>query len=202
MNELPASSCDVIRCLRVVEGHLSDRLAGHEGRVARMSRILGAALGLEDAHSAALERSASLHDVGKLLVPATVLNKAGRLDPQERDAMERHPTLGYEILSRADDREIQLGALIARHHHEKWSGEGYPDQLAGEAIVREARIVAICDVYDALREWRPYKGAMAHAEVMHLIVDGDERLSPSMFDPDVLQAFVNTGDKIRHAFEA
>ncbi len=106
--------------------------------------------------------------------------------------MQGHARLGARILNHGDGGAAytRLGAEIALGHHEKWGGGGYPAGLRGEAIPLSARIMAICDVYDALRSPRPYKSGMPHADAMRIIVRGDARTSPRDFDPAVADAFV------------
>lgn len=100
--------------------------------------------------------------------------------------MMTHPDIGYRILSRSDHPTMVCAANIARCHHERWDGTGYPRGLSGEQIPLEARIVALVDVYDALRSKRPYKDAFSHEKTMSIILDGDGRTMPGHFDPDVI----------------
>lgn len=137
--------------------------------------------------------ASSLHDIGKVGVPDAVLLKPGRLDQNERREIEEHPVLGQRCL---EDIESQLGEdnflsmarEICAHHHEKWDGSGYPSGLRGNAIPLSARIVALADVYDALRSRRPYKEPFSHQQAREIIVDG----SGTHFDPSVVAAFLNT----------
>jgi len=139
----------------------------------------------------ALERSAVLHDLGKIALPDHVLLKPGKLDAEERTVMESHTTVGADLL-RAVARQhgassgfLQLATDIARHHHEHFNGTGYPDRLIGAAIPLAARIVAIADVYDALRSRLVYKPGLAHAAARRLILEE----TPGKFDPNLLIAF-------------
>ena len=136
------------------------RDAGTSAYLERMSRVAGLVaenLGLPEDDVRIIEMAAPLHDMGKIAIPDSVLMKPGKLTEEEMAIMRRHPRIGYELLSGSQNRFIQVGALIALRHHERYDGSGYPDGLAGEAIPLEARIVAVADVFDALISPRPYK---------------------------------------------
>ncbi len=138
------------------------RDAGTSAYLERMSRFAGVVaegLGLPEEDVRTIEMAAPLHDMGKIAIPDAVLMKAGKLDEAEMGVMRRHPRIGHELLSGSQNRFIQVGAMIALRHHERYDGSGYPDGLAGEAIPLEARIVAVADVLDALISPRPYKEA-------------------------------------------
>jgi putative two-component system response regulator len=160
----------------------------HPQRVGRIAAILAAEVGLDAGACDLLARAATLHDIGKLALPEEILGHAHVLDPAERSKMERHTLLGAALLAHATAPWMRLGALIALAHHERWDGSGYPGGLRGDAIPLAARLVAVADVYDALRSERPYKGAQDHEEAMARILTGDERIGPRQFDPAVLQA--------------
>ena len=131
---------------------------------------------------------AALHDVGKMSVDKAVLHKPGRLNAEELEEMQRHTVYGYNIL-KASDR-LAMAADIARGHHEKWAGGGYPLGVKGEEIPLAARIVALADVYDALRSARPYKAGFSHDEAVQIIIHGDDRINPAEhFDPELLRLF-------------
>jgi HD-GYP domain-containing protein (c-di-GMP phosphodiesterase class II) len=137
--------------------------------------------------------SAQLHDVGKMSVDGKVLRKEGPLDDEEREEMNRHPFFGFQILDPSD--RLQMAAAIALNHHERWDGTGYPNGRAGEEIPIEARIVALADIYDALRSARPYKAGLSHAQATRIILEGDDRLDPAgHLDPALTRIFAK-----RHA---
>lgn len=147
-----------------------------------------------------LAKAAPLHDIGKVAIPDGILLKPGRLSPEEWQIMKTHAEHGADLLQRAIDRlgddagpMLSFGKQIARHHHEKWDGSGYPDGLAGEAIPLAARLMAVADVYDALISMRPYKQAMSHDEALAFIRDG----SGSHFDPHVVAALEACLDEVR-----
>lgn len=128
-------------------------------RMAHVAGLIAEQLGLPGEEVRAIEMAAPLHDMGKIAIPDKVLLKPGQLDEDELAIMRRHPSIGYELLSGSQSRFIQLGAIIALRHHERFDGSGYPDGLVGDAIPLEARIVAVADVFDALISPRPYKEA-------------------------------------------
>jgi response regulator RpfG family c-di-GMP phosphodiesterase/serine/threonine protein kinase len=138
-----------------------------------------------------LECSAPLHDIGKLALPDHILLKPGRLAPEERILMQAHTVIGGDTLKDVAKQHsfatafLHMAVDITRHHHERYDGTGYPDRLAGSAIPLSARIVALCDVYDALRSRRVYKPALSHSAALQLMTEA----SPGQFDPALLQAF-------------
>jgi putative two-component system response regulator len=146
-----------------------------------------------DARSIALiVKSAPLHDIGKVGIPDSVLLKPGKLDADEWAIMKTHAALGADAIERAvaDTQEpvpfLLCACQIARHHHERWDGSGYPDGLAGDAIPLAARLMAVADVFDALISRRVYKAAFAFDEVLGIMAEQRGR----QFDPDLTDAFV------------
>ena len=143
-----------------------------------------------------LKRAAPMHDIGKIVVPDAILKKPGRLTPDEFSQMKRHASEGgrivHEILDGYEDPQyIQITADIAKHHHEKWNGTGYPDKLKGEAIPLCARIMAIADVFDALVSPRIYKAPLTYEEAFRII----EEESGTHFDPVIAQEFMKIKEK-------
>lgn len=160
----------------------------HPKRVGRIAAILADAIGLPEDLRGLLARAAALHDIGKMALPEGVLGHSHVLDPEARRQMERHTVLGAAILAHVRTPWMQLAAVIALTHHERWDGSGYPAGLAGEEIPLAARLVAVADVYDALRSDRPYKDAQDHGQAMARLLQGDARIRPAQFDPAVLGA--------------
>lgn len=166
----------------------------HLERIAAYSRVLAEQLRatmpeLTDEWILNLQLASSLHDIGKVGIPDAVLLKPGKLTPEERLEIERHPGIGAEalraILARQpDDELLRMAKNIAECHHERWDGNGYPAKVRGPEIPLEARIVSVADVYDALTSKRVYKPAMAHGEAVRLIVNG----KGTQFDPLVVDA--------------
>jgi response regulator RpfG family c-di-GMP phosphodiesterase/serine/threonine protein kinase len=149
-----------------------------------------------------LECCAPLHDIGRVGLPDHILLKPGKLTDDERILMQAHTTIGADTLNEVARLHgsamafLHMAIDITRHHHERFDGTGYPDRLAGSAIPLAARIVAICDVYDALRSRRVYKPALSHAASVQLMTEA----SPGHFDPALLQAFVACGSEFDRIF--
>ncbi|HEX6087399.1 MAG TPA: HD domain-containing phosphohydrolase [Thermoanaerobaculia bacterium] len=158
---------------------------GHSERVARYSIGIGKNLGLPDKEMRDLRISALLHDVGKIGIDDRILRKPGALSEDEFEVMKQHPAKGAAIMSGV----AQLIDIIPgmKYHHEKWSGGGYPDNLEGEQIPMQARIVAIADTFDAMTTNRPYQKAME----LGYVVEKIKSFAGTRFDPRVVDAFVN-----------
>jgi response regulator RpfG family c-di-GMP phosphodiesterase len=189
----------VLGLAKLVE-HRSAESGSHLVRLQRYCRILAEEAANEPMfHSQIdpnfvrmLEDCAPLHDIGKAALPDHILNKPGPLDSGERIIMQDHTTIGAETL-RAVTRQhpfatafLHMAVDVARSHHEKWNGTGYPDRLVGELIPLSARIVAIADVYDALRSRRVYKPGLSHNTAVMTMTES----SPGHFDPALLSVFV------------
>ncbi|MGE0667282.1 MAG: HD-GYP domain-containing protein [Sphingomonadales bacterium] len=191
-------------CLSAVEEMRSTALRYHDRGVADICRALCAGMGITGSLADELAFAAGLHDIGKIVIPDSIIHKPGPLDGGEWEVMRRHPEFGHAILRQSGNQSIRLAANVVMYHHECWDGSGYPKGLSGEAIPREARIVAVCDVYHALREARPYRPALPHDAVADMILrgDGTDRLHPGKFDPEVLSAFRAGEGAVREAFDA
>ena len=177
----PETGNHILRTQAYVQ-HLAQTLRRHP-RFAAM---------LNDQYINLLGRSAPLHDIGKVGIPDHILLKPGKLNAEEWAIMQTHAQLGSEAIERAEaDIEMPLDFLslakeIARWHHEKWDGSGYPDGLSGEAIPLSARLMALADVFDALISPRVYKPPMSFAEARSIIHEGRGK----HFDPDIVDAFI------------
>ncbi|MFN4277071.1 MAG: HD-GYP domain-containing protein [Ferrovibrio sp.] len=173
---------------RVAHAHDPDT-DGHAQRLVQISEILAESIGLDHEAIQEVGISALLHDIGKNAVPDAILFKRGRLDEHERKIVSKHTVEGYELLKSVRHPAFDLAADVALSHHETFNGGGYPFGRSGNDISLAARIVAVADVYDALRSARPYKAGMTHQEAYNIITKGDGRTSPENFDPRVLEAF-------------
>jgi len=157
---------------------------GHSQRVAENAARLATFLGSSPAEVELAYRTGTLHDVGKIGVPDTILQKPGRLTDEERAVMETHPVLGEIIARKAPQLEEMLPGV--RHHHERWDGNGYPDKLAQTAIPRIARLLAVADTFDAMTSDRPYRKGLATSIAINEIEKG----AGTQFDPEMAAAFV------------
>lgn len=173
----------------------------HSTRMIETSRLLAQAMGLPQQEIELAEHGALLHDIGKNALPDIVIMKPGRLSPQERRLMTQHTLHGHDLLKEARHPVFDAAAEVALCHHENFDGGGYPRGLAGLAIPLPARIVAVSDVYDALRSDRPYKAGMDHRGAMSILLRGDDRTSPANFDPTVLQALARQDAAINSLYE-
>jgi len=172
------------RLARVIEYRDNDT-GEHTERMSAYCAIIARELGWAPEAVAELQLAATMHDVGKVAVPDTVLLKPGPLTPDERAVMERHTVVGHEMLCGSQSALLELAASIALTHHERVDGHGYPHGLRGDAIPVAGRIVAVADVFDALTSDRVYRSAMPVVDAVGILNGG----RCTQFDPDVLDAF-------------
>ena len=158
--------------------------AGHSARVMRIALAIGRHLGLPPERIDRLQQAALLHDIGKIGVSSAILDKPGKLTDEEFAAIRRHPAIGDNIL--APIPAFKAIIPMVRQHHERWDGRGYPDGVSGEEIIREARILAVADVFDAMTSDRPYRKSMPLGQAMSIIHGEAGR----QFDPAIVAAFV------------
>ncbi len=167
-------------------GEYRDEETGnHIFRMAKYARLIAEELKLTAMECDEIEAAAPMHDIGKIGIPDVILLKPGRHTPEEQEIMRRHPLIGHEILADSPSRYLQMGAVIALGHHEKFDGSGYPQGLAGEDIPLPARIVAVADVFDALTSHRPYKRAWSFQDALKFV----QTESGRHFDPACVRAF-------------
>ncbi len=187
-----------------------DDTGKHLERIEKYVEILARELGktdeaIDEQWIEQVMATSALHDIGKVGIPDAVLQKPGRLTPEERKVIERHPEIGGDTLNQVRERlgttdnELKATEYLRRAmeitygHHEKWDGSGYPYGTQGESIALSARLVAVADVYDALVSKRVYKSGMTHEEAGDIIREGAGR----HFDPRVVEAFNAAEDKFR-----
>jgi diguanylate cyclase (GGDEF)-like protein len=168
----------------------------HLGDVAKLAAIIANDLGMAEADADDVAQAAELHDVGKVAIPAEILAKPGPLDEEEWHYMRRHTLIGERILAAVPS--LGSVARIVRSSHERWDGQGYPDGLAGEQIPLGARIVAVCDAYDAIRAQRSYKPAQSEEFAIAEL----RRCAGTQFDPVVVEAFIRLRARVRAEEEA
>lgn len=174
----------------------SKETGAHVKRVGEIAALLGQGLGLSLREVSDLRQAAPLHDVGKIGIPDAVLNKPGKLDAEEWEVMQTHALLGYELLHSSDKRVLQLAAVIAHEHHERWDGKGYPRALSGEQIHIAGRISALADVVDALVSRRCYKEAWPLEKALQYVAD--ER--GGHFDPQLVDLLLADLDALQDIY--
>lgn len=184
-DELYRMSLSMIRTLTMAIDARDPYTAGHSERVALYSLWIAKQLKWTDERRAELERAALLHDIGKLGIPDSILTKPGRLTDEEFEMIKRHPLIGAEILADMEPKSLMKKAvLVARHHHERLNGSGYPDGLTEEEIPIDVRVVAVADSFDAMTTERPYsKGRSAKEAINELM-----RCKNTLFDSEVVDA--------------
>ena len=171
---------DLFKILSIID-LMRDNYNHHASRVAEYTVKLAEAMGLPDMEL--IEAGAHLHDIGKLLVRKDILNKPSRLEGDEVEEIQKHSLLGWAIVEQANYDPIIQG--MVRSHHEKWDGMGYPDHLAGQQIPLAARILSVCDVYDALTNQRPYRDRYTYLFAKSYMMG----LKGKDFDPEIVDVF-------------
>ena len=172
------------RLARAAE-YRDDNSKEHTQRVAALAARMARHLRQDDRTVWLIRQAAPLHDLGKIAIPDSILLKPGRLEPEEFEVVKTHAVLGARVLADSGSELLGVAERIARSHHERWDGDGYPDGLAGEAIPLPARLVAVADVFDVLVHERPYKEAWTVEDAAGEIRSG----AGSQFDPGVVAAF-------------
>ena len=203
VNEILDAQMATIFALTTLAEYRDSNTGGHIDRVGRYCRVLATQMyyaqladRVDERFVSNLYYAAAMHDIGKVGISDAILLKPGRLTAQEFEIIKTHTLLGAETLAQVHKRYpkndfVQMGMEVARWHHEKWDSTGYPDGLGGKDIPLSARIMAVVDVYDALRSDRPYKIAYSHDSAKKLILAG----RGSQFDPDVVDAFEATEER-------
>jgi PAS domain S-box-containing protein len=191
-HELDDARAETLQLLAVAVEYRDDETFHHTERVGEIAAGIASRLGLRAEQVRRLREAASLHDVGKIAIPDTILLKPGNLSEHEQKVIETHAALGARLLSRGSSPVLQMAAVIAATHHECWDGSGYPSGLSGDRIPLVGRIVAVADVFDALTHDRPYKPAWPINQAVARI----QRAAGTQFDPRVVAAFVRTHDGI------
>jgi putative two-component system response regulator len=172
----------------------------HVERMSNYCGMIAGRMGLPVGRAMTMQLASQLHDVGKVSIPDGILFKPGKLSATEFEVMKGHAEAGYQMLAGSESEVVQLGAVIALTHHERWDGTGYPKQLAGEDIPVEGRIAAVADVYDALTSRRSYRAAFPVGIAIEKIRGEGGR----HFDPAILNTFLGSlteVDRIRQKFE-
>ncbi|PUA28728.1 MAG: two-component system response regulator [Cellvibrio sp. 79] len=192
--QLSLVSIDTLRETRLQVIHRLGRAAEYKDnetglhviRMSHYAREIALAAGMNALDAEELLNAAPMHDIGKIGIPDVILQKPGKLTPDEWEIMKSHTEIGATIIGDDNSNLLKIARVIALNHHEKWDGSGYPHGLAREAIPVEARIVAIADVFDALTSIRPYKAAWTIEEATDYI----DKESGKHFDPALVAAFL------------
>ncbi|MCH9814328.1 MAG: HD domain-containing protein [Epsilonproteobacteria bacterium] len=181
-DEIEQTQIEIVELMGMIGETRSRETGNHVRRVAEYSKLLALKLGLSEKEAEIIRIASPMHDIGKVGIPDAILNKPGRLTVDEFEIMKEHATLGYELLKNSDKEILQVAAIIAHEHHEKYNGKGYPRGLKGEAIHIYGRIVAVADVFDALGSERVYKKAWELDRILTLFKE--ER--GESFDPKII----------------
>jgi putative two-component system response regulator len=184
--ELEAARLEVVERLARAGEFRDDETGEHTRRVGATAERLALAAGIDRSITRSIGLAAPLHDIGKIAIPDAILLRRGRLAPEEIEVMQRHTTIGAQILDGSSSRLLNLARDIALSHHERWDGSGYPSGTAGREIPLAGRVVALADVFDALTHERPYKPAWDVARAVDEIAGQAGR----QFDPSLVSAFL------------
>ncbi|MDD2921627.1 MAG: HD domain-containing protein [Anaerolineales bacterium] len=159
----------------------------HLERIRRYVYILASGTDVGHSEASLISIASILHDIGKITIPINILKKTANLEPAEYKIAEQHTLEGVRLLSGSGSPILQTGKVMARTHHERWDGSGYPEGLKGEAIPLNGRIMALADVFDALTTKRPYKTQLQPDAALNLIKES----SGSLFDPKLISIFID-----------
>lgn len=190
--EVEETQKEVVFTMGSIAESRSKETGNHVKRVAEYSKILALAYGLNEVESELLKQASPMHDIGKVAIPDSILNKPGRFNDEERAIMNTHAELGYNMIKKSDRPLLKTAAIVAYEHHEKWDGSGYPRGLKGEDIHLYGRITAIADVFDALGSDRVYKKAWSDERIFNLLREEKGK----HFDPLLIDLFFENLEKI------
>ena len=182
--EKNSSYSAIISSIKATMMEKSHETEEHAERIALLTRKVGRILNLSQTELDHLELLATLHDIGKVGIPEQILSKPGRLDPEEWAEMKKHPEIGYRIAMSSPN--LAPIALYILHHHERWDGVGYPQNLKGTDIPLLSRILAVVDSYDAMTEDRVYQKAKTPEAAAEEII----KCAGTQFDPEIARIFV------------
>ena len=183
--EIEITQKEVVFTMGAIGESRSKETGNHVKRVAEYSKLLALYYGLSEKESEMLKQASPMHDIGKVAIPDSILNKPGRFNENEREIMNTHAELGYEMLKGSNRPLLKTAAIVSYEHHEKWDGSGYPKGLKGEDIHIYGRITALADVFDALGSDRVYKKAWSDEKIFNLFKE--ER--GKHFDPKLIDYF-------------
>jgi hypothetical protein len=190
---LRESEMEALVCLGKAGEYRDADTGDHVLRVGYASYLLAKSAGFTEQDAETLMYASPLHDLGKIGIPDSILLKPGKLTDEEQHAMKNHTRIGAAILKHSQSSVMKLAKIVALSHHEKWDGSGFPDGVSGEAIPIEGRIVAICDVFDALISSRSYKKSWSNTEAIDFL----RQNAGKHFDPGLVELFIQNIPKIK-----
>jgi len=193
-SELQSIQNEIIKSLGRASVYRDNETGAHIERVSEYSYMVAKILKVDEEIAQMLKEASRMHDVGKIGIPDGILNKQGKLNADEYEIMKTHTEIGAEILGEHDYYIMKMSSAIASQHHERYDGKGYPKGLKGSEIALCARIVSVCDVFDALTSKRPYKEHWPFEKAIELL----EKEKDKQFDGKVVEAFVSNIDQVRH----
>ncbi len=191
-HKVRTSQAKIINKLSEAAEFKDDEASTHTKRIGLYAEAMASNLGLDEHFTNLIKLTAPMHDIGKIGIAEEIIQKAGPLSEEEFASMKQHTLIGYTLLADPEDEALTMAANIARDHHEKFGGGGYPYGKKGEEITLEGRIVAVADVFDVLTSKRPYKAAWSIERAFEFI----ESLRGKHFDPDVTDAFLKNQEEI------
>ena len=183
---------EMIMSFAEITENKSEQTGKHVRRVAEYSRIIAEEMGIDEDRAKIIRLASTMHDIGKLLIPAEILEKPGKLTYEEFQEIKKHPKYGGDLLNNVEGEVMHLARTVAMEHHERPDGRGYPEGKQDDSISIEGRIVAVADVYDALTSKRSYKQAWDEKDAFNEIIKG----KGTQFDTDVVEAFERAYAKI------
>ena len=196
-DEIINTQKEIIYTMGEIAETRSKETGNHVKRVAEYSKLLALKLGISGDDAEMLKLASPMHDIGKVGIPDNILNKPGKLTPEEFEIMKTHAQLGFDMLKHSSKAILQTAAIVSNEHHEKYNGKGYPRGLKGEDIHIFARITAVADVFDALGSHRVYKKAWEDEKIFELF--NSEK--GEHFDPKVIDAFFENIEEIKQIRE-
>ncbi|WP_206732292.1 HD-GYP domain-containing protein [Halarcobacter mediterraneus] len=202
--EIEETQKEVVFTMGAIGESRSKETGNHVKRVAEYSKILALYYGLPEKEAEMLKQASPMHDIGKVAIPDSVLNKPGKFNEEERKIMDTHAQLGYDMLKHSNRSLLKCASIVAYEHHEKWDGTGYPRKLKAEEIHIYGRITALADVFDALGSDRCYKKAWEDERIFKLFKEEKgKHFDPKLVDIffEHLDEFLKIREELKDTFE-